>query len=172
MFHLRKSAKDGHQNTCKVCRIIHQKETSEGRKEKDHRYNISEKGKACRLRWIANNQDRNKELKLKYSRSDAGKAKQREYAEANLSRQNSIKAKYRASRRNATPSWHNEEDQWLIDEIYDLCTLCSDLTGVPHQVDHTIPLQGKKVCGLHTPYNLQVLTAYENQSKSNSYVVS
>ena len=42
-------------------------------------------------------------------------------------------------------------------------------TGVPHEVDHIIPLRSKIVTGLHCVENLQVLTAAANNVKGTSF---
>jgi hypothetical protein len=39
------------------------------------------------------------------------------------------------------------------------------LTGVPHQLDHDIPLLHPCVCGLTVPWNIRVLTRQENLKK-------
>ncbi len=45
----------------------------------------------------------------------------------------------------------------------------SRLTGVPHDVDHVIPLQSDVVCGLHVESNLRVILSRDNKIKSNKY---
>lgn len=62
-----------------------------------------------------------------------------------------------------TPAW---ADARAIDKIYEECAERSKATGIRHEVDHIVPLCGKKVCGLHVENNLQILTAVENGIKS------
>lgn len=40
-------------------------------------------------------------------------------------------------------------------------------TGIPHHVDHIVPLQGDHVSGLHVESNLQVIPATDNIRKRN-----
>lgn len=68
----------------------------------------------------------------------------------------------------ATPIWADRE---LIKELYALAQKLTEQTGIPHEVDHVIPLQGRNVSGLHVETNLQVITATENRRKSNKYDV-
>jgi 5-methylcytosine-specific restriction endonuclease McrA len=46
----------------------------------------------------------------------------------------------------------------------------SRATGVRYAVDHVIPLQGEEVCGLHVPWNMEVITQDDNLKKSNKLV--
>lgn len=71
--------------------------------------------------------------------------------------------------RKAQPKWLTEDHIFTLQEIYDLRDLRSELTGVPHHVDHIVPLRGTNVCGLHVPWNLQVIPAVENRSKGNKH---
>ena len=72
----------------------------------------------------------------------------------------------RAKRRNAVPKWFNsiKED---VQKIYIEARTKTLETGIPHEVDHIIPLVSEYVCGLHVPNNLRVITQFENRSKQN-----
>lgn len=74
-----------------------------------------------------------------------------------------------ASKLKATPSWLSDSH---IDEILDLYTMAKMFriyTGIEYHVDHIVPLRGETVCGLHVPWNLQLLPWNENLSKQNKY---
>lgn len=72
-----------------------------------------------------------------------------------------------AHRRQAVPKWLTPEQRAQIKRFYWLAQDCSIVTGEAYWVDHIIPLRGKTVCGLHVPWNLQVLPREVNQRKSN-----
>jgi len=66
-----------------------------------------------------------------------------------------------------TPRWLTPEQRDQIAQAYRQSRRLTKLTGVPHNVDHVVPLRGENVSGLHVPWNLQVLTASQNRAKSN-----
>lgn len=78
-------------------------------------------------------------------------------------------ARRHASKLRATPSWLSDKDKKVIDGFYTVRSLMERLTGVPHHVDHVVPLQGTVVCGLHVPWNLQVIPASDNRKKYNKH---
>lgn len=59
---------------------------------------------------------------------------------------------------------------WLTEaELVEITELYSHSTIAVH-VDHIVPLRGAAVCGLHVPWNLQLLDARENVQKGNTIV--
>jgi hypothetical protein len=77
------------------------------------------------------------------------------------------RAKRRASKLKATPNWLTDNDWMEIRRYYKVASFLTKKTGIKYCVDHIHPLQGKEVCGLHVPWNLQLLTDAENTSKGN-----
>ena len=62
------------------------------------------------------------------------------------------------------PPWTDREASRMI---YAISAYATEMTGVPHEVDHIIPINHPRVCGLHVPENLRVITKYQNIKKGN-----
>lgn len=88
----------------------------------------------------------------------------REWKRKNKHRVRGYCARRYMARKRATPPW---ADLDAIAAIYRQAYEIEARTNVPHHVDHIIPLQHERVCGLHVPWNLQVITAEQNRRKSN-----
>jgi hypothetical protein len=93
------------------------------------------------------------------------KASDKRWKDNNPAHYHSLKAKYRAARRMACPPWVDNAHMARIHEIYRLRRQISEQTGVVHEVDHIVPLQGKTVCGLHVWWNLRVIPREENNRR-------
>lgn len=82
---------------------------------------------------------------------------------------NAFTAKRRAALMQRTPCWLTPDDLWLMEQAYELAALRTKLFGFSWHVDHVVPLQGKRVSGLHTPLNLQVIPGFDNMRKANRF---
>ncbi len=94
---------------------------------------------------------------------------QTEYYRANKGRYLGAVRLRQARKLRATPKW---ADVQAMSRIYAECRQVERATGVPHNVDHAVPLKNRYVCGLHIPCNLRVITAAENSSKNNKLIPS
>ena len=95
--------------------------------------------------------------------------KVRDWQKLNSDKVNATQAKRRANKLRATPKWLTVDDLNKITEFYVLAKQLEQETGIKYHVDHIVPLQGTTVSGLHVPWNLQVIPAAENLTKSNKF---
>ena len=153
-FHKDKSIKkDGHRNICKNCCKVYTQEYYTNNKEVVLT--------SCRKRY-------KKDKELIYNRQKIYKSKNRErinklnskWKKANPGIVNANTNNRRLKQR--TPGW---VDKKAIRKIYIECDRITKETGIPHQVDHIIPLRGKTICGLHISENLRIIPAKENLAK-------
>lgn len=101
--------------------------------------------------WMANNPERHAAAK-------------KAWEEANRPLLAAYSAKWRKCCRIATPAWGDFD---AIKAYYVEAARLTAETGIPHEVDHIIPVQGKTVCGLHVQTNMRVIPAGDNCRKRN-----
>lgn len=97
------------------------------------------------------------------------KLRGRKWCSENRVKTRSKCARRRASRKSATPSWLDQQMIASISQFYWMANALSRVTGIKYEVDHVVPLNGQFVCGLHVPWNLQLLTETENRAKKNHF---
>ena len=151
-FYRNSSSVDGRDYFCKECRKhrkllrkgqekAYQKEYRELKRDKRSNYSrdFNKNNKGYFQNWRAMNTD-----------------KTRAYAQI-----------YRFRKKSGTPGWLTEDQLHQIEAFYCHARDCEIVSGEKYHVDHIIPIKGENICGLHVPWNLQVLPADVNISKSN-----
>lgn len=88
------------------------------------------------------------------------------WSKENAGRRNALTNKRRAALRQRMVPWADHE---AIAAVYEDAARLTRETGVPHEVDHIVPLQGRLVSGLHVHQNLRVILRSENRAKQNRW---
>ena len=84
----------------------------------------------------------------------------KKWRQSNPEKTRAMTARRRAAKVKATPSWVDHKE---LAKIYAEAVRC----GL--QVDHIVPIRHPRVCGLHVPWNLQLLTKTQNCRKNNQF---
>ena len=169
------------QNKCNEKRRESQREyrqrTRDQRREAERKWQASNREK-CReytKKW----RERNPEKRAAYLNRPDIKAKMKEvarkwaqdnpdrrglWAKKNPERRRAISGRRYAKKKLALVPW---ADQQKIAAIYAESERLTRETGIPHEVDHIYPIQGKTVTGLHHEDNLRVVPRHVNRAKGN-----
>lgn len=132
---------------CKVCRSEYDRK----------RYKSDRENQIARVvAWNKANPDKRKALAKKH----------RESHKDHYRFKNSLNKRKRQQR---VPSWLTQEQLKQIEYFYWLARDLKAVSGEEYHVDHIHPLQGKNSCGLHVPWNLQILPSDINLKKGNSW---
>jgi hypothetical protein len=107
---------------------------------------------------------RKRTAKWKEENLERRRASDRDWARSNPGKNAARRALGRTSRRRATPPWLTTEQRKQMRDIYILAA------KLDMHVDHIYPICGENSCGLHVPWNLQLLPPIDNLKKSNRLV--
>lgn len=139
LFGVNSRAKNGLQTYCIKCRNL---------------VRTSEHTRSLNRLWKSKNADK--------ARKAVRDSKRKHKATVNY-----VNSNRRAAKLKAVPKWLTKEQRKEIRKMYKEAQVLKKIDGIDRHVDHIIPLISDIVCGLHVPWNLQILTAHDNIVKSN-----
>ena len=167
-----------HNGTCTTCHLEHSRAYSktvagkETYRKLQNAYRGTAKGKQAVRRYLDG--PKGKQAITKFKESEKYQTWLRQYQQSEkyreyrkmlrdirtlLGHNAASNAKRRAIIKQALAPWADIDK---IKRVYMECAERTLSTGIPHNVDHIIPLSGRTVCGLHVETNLRIITATEN----------
>lgn len=138
--------------------------------QKQWRQQNKEKVAAYTKKWNEANKDKRRQIEKDWRERNPDKVKEynkkagKKWATNNKGKRLSSVRARQLAKKHRTPPWVDNSE---LEKFYTESAKLTKETGIKHEVDHIIPLQGEAVSGLHVPWNLQILTQFENRSKGN-----
>lgn len=141
------------------------------KKAMEHARKDIQKRRATGRRFRRNHSERLKQEQRDAYKKDPSsyKLSNKKHCQKYSDKINAYFAKRRALKLQRTPKWLTIDDFRFMKLFYTEAAILYKKTGIKYHVDHIVPLQGKNVSGLHVPWNLQLLTGFENCSKNNKF---
>jgi hypothetical protein len=157
---------------CKAYNYTRQKRARDPDYQRQWRKNNREKVKSHATKWLNNNKEKRRQVVAAWRAANPDKVAAMsaragaKWAKRNSGKRNALTRKRVAAKLLRTPKW---ADLKRIEAVYVEAAAISKSSGIPHEVDHIIPLQGRIASGLHVLENLQILPRSANRSKQNSF---
>lgn len=165
-FAVDRGAYSGLGSRCKQCQHVRYIENAESVKARVRGYKVNnpERVSAREAQRYRKNPELYKETAKSWATKNPPKRRsiERRYSSKNPGSKKARTAAYRARLRQSAPPWLSKEQRQQMRKIYAECPK-------GYCVDHIVPIAGEEVGGLHVPWNLQYLSARENEHKNNSF---
>jgi hypothetical protein len=119
--------------------------------------------------WRDNNRQYVNEYSRMYAKTNPKKVKEifKAYRADNMYKHVANERLAAAKRMGRLPNWITKEHLNQMEQIYYHAETIQKRSGIRMAVDHIVPLKNKKVCGLHVPWNLQIMDFSANCAKHN-----
>lgn len=148
---------------CRPCQTVHNAARPSRKGSPAYHAAHYQRNRVRKLAYVQANKERRAAYMADYiaDNKEALRAYTSGWMKANRDKCNASMAKRRAQKLLATPGWLTKADFAAMAQVY------VEAGALGYHVDHITPLVHPDVCGLHVPWNLQLLTKSDNCRKGN-----